>query len=179
MLAPLPIDRELFRWVVVVSNQPGMEWLAFLFWIITVSVTAVILAALYYYWRVKRDNKFTALIVISGLATFAVTEAIKWLAQRPRPHMADFLSFPSRHTALAFMLAFLICAYVLSAKGKGSYRWPAAISLFSWAAIVGFSRLWLEEHWLTDVATGAVIGVLLGWIFWKIKDKIYKKINIK
>ncbi|MBI2040917.1 MAG: phosphatase PAP2 family protein [DPANN group archaeon] len=175
MLAPLPIDRELFRWVVVVSNQPGLEWLAFLFWILTVSVTAVVLAALYYYWRVRRDHKFTALIVISSIATFAATEAIKWLAQRPRPHITDLLSFPSRHTALAFMLAFLIGAYVLSNKEKGSYKWPVAVSLFTWAALVGLSRLWLEEHWLTDVFAGAVIGALLGWIFWKMRNRIYKK----
>ncbi len=175
---PLPIDKELFHWVVAVSNQPGLEWLAFLFWIITVSVIAVILAALYYYWRVARDRKFTALLALGGIATYAITAAVKWLAQRPRPHMVDMLSFPSRHASLAFLLATLIGAYLLASKPKKyDFRILGAALFFIWAILVGFSRLWLEEHWMTDVIGGAVLGIIVGILFWKCKNKIYKNLN--
>ena len=74
-------------------------------------------------------------------------------------------SFPSGHTASAFALATILSLY-----SKSKY---AGILYFLLAAAVGYSRVYLGQHFFTDVFAGAVIGViaaLLVWIFLRNKD---------
>lgn len=61
-------------------------------------------------------------------------------------------SFPSGHTATAFTLFLLICQLF-------PHRWtlPAGLVL---AAGVGYSRIYLAQHFPVDVAAGIVVGVI-------------------
>ncbi len=59
-------------------------------------------------------------------------------------------SFPSGHTANAFVFAFPVLAH---------YR-KAGIALMVCAAFVAFSRLYLFVHWPTDVTAGAVFALV-------------------
>ncbi len=61
-------------------------------------------------------------------------------------------SFPSGHTASAFLLATL-----LSFRFKDT-AWQ--LLLFTYACLVGFSRVYLLEHFLVDAYAGAAIGFL-------------------
>ncbi len=62
-------------------------------------------------------------------------------------------SFPSGHTAAAFSL---YCVLALLAKNK-----YAGILFFLLALVVGASRIYLFQHFLTDVYFGALIGVVV------------------
>jgi membrane-associated phospholipid phosphatase len=84
-------------------------------------------------------------------------------APRPRAYMNDELihfvpdvsvhslhSFPSGHTATAFCLALLLSYVFLN-------RWITIVTLIC-ALLVGYSRIYLAQHFLVDVAAGAIIG---------------------
>lgn len=73
-------------------------------------------------------------------------------------------SFPSGHTITAFSIA-LTLVY-LFAPGRpwnksGRLRaWALSLVLFAWACSVGYSRMYLAEHFFKDVYGGAIIGIL-------------------
>lgn len=78
----------------------------------------------------------------------------------PRPH--DY-SFPSGHTAAAFAGATAIFLSGYKKTGK---------LLVAYAALVGFSRMYLGVHYPSDVFSGAAIGALTAGMVWGIEKAI-------
>lgn len=64
----------------------------------------------------------------------------------------DYNSFPSGHTTCAFSLCF---AVALLTKNKN-----LKFLLFAAALLIGYSRIYLSQHFLEDVYTGSIIGTL-------------------
>ncbi len=97
------------------------------------------------------------LAAVSLAGTNLGVEGLKRLVHRQRPdgeHKASNASFPSSHAANAFALACVLRA-----------RWRrAGVALFLPALLVSFSRLYLNRHFFSDVAAGALIGCLVTWL---------------
>jgi membrane-associated phospholipid phosphatase len=76
-------------------------------------------------------------------------------------------SFPSGHTASVFALAvFLVLAL--------PYRWYSWLILLA-ACLVGYSRVYLSQHFPVDVWAGAIIGSFSGFIVYTvIKNSKYQ-----
>lgn len=64
-------------------------------------------------------------------------------------------SFPSGHTTAAFSMCFALCVII------GRPRWALPLALF--AMSLGYSRIYLSQHFAADVVAGAAIGTLVGW----------------
>jgi undecaprenyl-diphosphatase len=69
----------------------------------------------------------------------------------------DFQSFPSSHAACAFGFFFPL---FLSRRAVGT----AGLLV---AAAIAWSRVQLNAHHVSDIATGALLGVVAGWIVWR------------
>jgi membrane-associated phospholipid phosphatase len=80
--------------------------------------------------------------------------------------MLETMSFPSGHTTSAFTAA-VVLTYITPRKAWG-------LLFFVFAVLVGYSRMYLSEHFFEDVVGGSAIGVLLTvfWITW-IDNKLF------
>ena len=64
-------------------------------------------------------------------------------------------SFPSGHTTTAFAM---FCLLILFTRKKSSF-W--AITSFLGACIIGFSRIYLQQHFFVDIYVGAILGIVV------------------
>ncbi len=129
--------------------------------------------------EIKKDKKIRILsyeeagaVVIGAV----VAEGLKKAIDRKRPYekYTDIYpyrfekgqSFPSGHTTIAFATA-----TILTLQYK---KWYVAVPAYAWAAGSGFSRLYLGEHFTTDVLAGAGIGTGSALISYWLTKKIFK-----
>ncbi len=126
-----------------------------------------LIAVLFFYFKKKN---FSLSLLYAFLLSGLVVQLIKNLVHSPRPKLffeaGQYLffvddvtrtgnaSFPSGHTATAFAIATVV---ILLIKNK---KWQLPILLA--AILVGYSRIYLAQHFLIDVIIGACIGCLSG-----------------
>ncbi len=119
------------------------------------------------YFAYKKDKITFGKFAIGFILMWLVIEILKIITGRMRPDLSDNESFPSRHAGIAFFIAGFLPV-------ERKYK----ILLFSWAILVGISRLALNLHWFTDVLIGAIIGLSFAYGIEKIPlEKILKRIR--
>lgn len=136
-------------------------------------VTAIILSILLLLFSYRKGF----LLATSYAVTALIAQIIKniYLAPRPRAYFSDQwdkvhtvdgvyilvkYSFPSGHTVSAFSAA-LVITYLCKNKSWGI---PALLL----AILIGYSRMYLTEHFFEDVMAGSAIGVFttVFWLTW-------------
>lgn len=141
------------------------------------------------YWAVKQYGKRCWWVILAvGLVVLCTDQlsshVCKPVFQRLRPcHNIDFqhiihlpkgmaggkYGFVSSHATNTFGVA----AFLTSALRK--YRpWPA-IMLYLWAFISSYSRIYIGYHYPGDILCGAVLGILVGLILWKVFQLMQRK----
>ncbi len=105
--------------------------------------------------------------LLSNVIMNATVFTLKNVTHELRPDSSDYYSFPSGHTAEAFLSAeFLYQEY------KEVSPWYG-IAGYGVAATVGYLRMYNNKHWFHDVVAGAGFGIastkLAYWLYPKIK----------
>lgn len=129
---------------------------------------------------IKGKHSFTDRTIILGTAYALMAgsvNSLKMITKVERPDGSSRNSFPSGHTATAFMGAeFLREEYWDVSPWIG-------ISGYIVAAGTGFFRMYNNRHWLTDVLTGAGIGILSTraayWLYPTISKTFFHKQYLK
>ena len=136
-----------------------------------------------------KDNKEIKKTALYLTETMVITQIIsfstKAIVNRDRPAVSDptlhpvneanNASFPSGHTSGAFALATSLTIV--------HPKWYVAVPAYSWATLVGYSRLYLGVHYPTDAIAGSVLGTGSAWLSyrlnkWMHKSKKNKQIDI-
>ncbi|RYY09175.1 MAG: phosphatase PAP2 family protein [Cytophagaceae bacterium] len=103
----------------------------------------------------RNDRINTLLIIAKGEAIMlASTFAVKYLSREERPDGSDNLSFPSGHTAQAFLAASIVHTEF---RDKSQLY---GIGAYALATSVGVLRMVNDKHWQSDVVAGAGFGIL-------------------
>ena len=134
-----------------------------------------------------------AYLAVALIPGFIISQLTKFVFNEPRPlfyfhqhfpeislpvvsgvSMLSNPSFPSGHTANAFALFF---ALALIVKNK----WLKVMFLVM-AVLVGYSRIYLSQHFAIDVLAGSVIGIFSAWITYGLllkTDRKWKKHSLR
>ncbi|MEL7625307.1 MAG: phosphatase PAP2 family protein [Anaerolineaceae bacterium] len=144
-------DKKILRGVLDAISHSCDSW----YWLV----------ALVIIWAVTEGTtRQMAIFMAFGLFLLAVLVlAAKFLIKRPRPEgefgqiyrITDPHSFPSGHAARAMAIAVMV-----STLGN---IWVTLL-VFVWAILVGYSRLALALHYVSDVLAGWLIGLIGGLV---------------
>ena len=110
----------------------------------------------------------TLLFGMSNLVGHGIVSTTKKLSAVIRPDSSNKFSFPSGHTAKAF-----ISAEFLRQEYKDVSPW-IGVAGYAVAAGTGFLRMYNNRHWLNDVIAGAGVGIISTrvsyWLYPKLKN---------
>ncbi len=166
------LDERVHAWVISHRTSADTTFARAVTW---GGVTTVTLPALIAVGALAGGNgadlrrRLGAGLLLSGIASGGVYLGLRINASvgRARPSPLDWAgtaggpAFPSGHTTAATLFA-ASCAWALTARVRAGWPrravWAGAAA---YAALVGWSRIWLGVHWPTDVAAGWLYG--LAW----------------
>lgn len=160
----LAFDQSLLQSI----NTASSPFLDRFFLIVTefggVAGVTIISTALFCF-LVYANRRYGALLLAVGVGGSALINYIaKITFERARPELWSQLitettySFPSGHAAGSSALAICIVALLWRTK----WRVPALIIAPLYVVLIGFSRLYLGVHYLTDVAAGWILSI--AWV---------------
>lgn len=138
---------------------------------------AFIFIAVVIYWTMSKKfaHKFVFAFMISAIINTGFKEIIK----RPRPYVASSdvytkpswetsgYSFPSGHAQAAGVIGFT--AYHVSKKENKKWLWYLGLFVLIFVPI---SRIYLGQHYLSDVLVGVILAFILSHYVFKLVDKM-------
>jgi undecaprenyl-diphosphatase len=144
------------------------DWLVTVFKVVTLagnSVVLIVVVGALAVVFVRRGRMNDAAVLIAALGGAGVINALlKLVFQRPRPELAfvhlETYSFPSGHAAVA-TATFATLAFVVGRRSGRRRAVAVAATATALIVLVGFSRLYLGVHYLSDVLAGWSFG--LAW----------------
>ncbi len=127
----------------------------------------IIVAVFGLYWLLRRRWRPLSMLVVGVLGGNVWFEVLSGFFERHRPVFPDPLDplpgpgFPSGHSLMAFLLYSLL-AYLAMPRLKRVWRWVVGLAAMLVPLLVGFSRMFLGSHYLTDVLGGYAFGMFWG-----------------
>ena len=176
----IEIDEQLF----LILNRMHDSWLDPVMWLFSKNEASIPLYAflLFHIYKVYKEKTWGILLSVGLLILMTdqfTSGLMKPFFERLRPshepalegmvHIVNGYSggsygFASSHAANTFGIAmFLSC---ILKKEKPWISW-----LFLWAAFVSYTRIYLGVHYPGDILVGALVGVLFGWIVFKLYSR--------
>jgi undecaprenyl-diphosphatase len=158
------LDAQVFQWIAKCTESSDQLVSKCFKW---VSKTGdgplyILLATILFYFDEQHGGLFFYIALVAYCFEIPMYLILKHACKRQRPcdlmqhfqaHVipADKFSLPSGHTAAAFLMATVVMHF-----------YPSLVLLaYTWATLIGLSRIVLRVHFPLDVILGATLGVLV------------------
>lgn len=143
-------------------------------WVSSIGVLILVFAVACQWWA-RHDRKHTRHVLLAAGFSFliglALNQLILLFVQRARPYDGGITSllippsgdpsFPSDHATASFAIAatFLV------------HRFRGAAAFLAAAILISISRIYIGTHYVSDVAGGALTGMLAaGMVWWMYRE---------
>lgn len=156
------VDDAVTSWLQSHGTEPGES----IFLVVSlfggpVLWTVLIVAALIL--AVRRDWRHLILLAVTCGGGALLNGGLKALFHRTRPSFASEFpvsswGFPSGH-AMDSLIAYGLLAYWLGSRYPKA-RWRVALGVIAVVGMIGFSRIYLGVHYLSDVVAGYTAGLV-------------------
>ncbi len=161
------VDLAVLNWLQTHGTEGGERVFVSVSWL-GAPILAAVDAGTAIWLAVRRQWRWFALWCIAIIGGVLLDEMLKLSFRRARPSVAsEFISnsswsFPSGHAMNSLvgyaMLALLLREHLESARARAAVAIGATILI----GAIGFSRLYLGVHYLSDVSAGYLAG--LAWV---------------
>lgn len=174
----IQLDKDLFLFLNTLGSSTWDGFWTFLsersYWI---PLYIFLLYLLFKNFGLKKTFLILILTLLMVLFTDQITNFFKDGFQRPRPcftpefegimrgvgcERRGLYGFTSAHASNHLAIALL-----LGLVFKKMYKWMLPL-LLVWAVLIAYSRIYLGVHFPLDVICGGVMGLILGWTFYRL-----------
>lgn len=106
-----------------------------------------------------------------------VTQGVKTIVARPRPYATYTDIYPDQvETDKAFPSGHVSAAFSTAAALSIQYRkWYITVPLYAWGASVAYSRMYLGQHYPSDVVVGAAVGIGSAYLAHWLQQQLFTK----
>lgn len=173
------MDLEFVKAFQQLSN-PLFDWFFYLVTQIGDQYVFIVIAAILY-WTLNK--KYAHAFVLAFLISAIFNASLKEIFQRPRPFTQEGVrvpdlpgvetpgySFPSGHSQAAGVIGYTM----LEGKRRTNLSWLMYSAIFI-LIFVPLSRVYLGQHYLSDVIVGTLIGLLSGYAVFKLSPLLKDK----
>ena len=160
-----PVDQALRSWTMDGRSATGIRVATIVSFIGDKTPLTVICAVVG--WLIIPGKRWWLLLLV--LCTLSVTGFVDWLKatyEVIRPEggrlTSSSHSYPSGHASGTAAIAYFFAYLALRHRAHARIVVPAAIAL---TMLVGLSRVYLDEHWGSDVIGGWMVGAAVAMLF--------------
>jgi undecaprenyl-diphosphatase len=160
------INFEVYKATQVIGSDAAYHVMSYV-----VESYLIVLPLIMIYMVYKKDKNVFS-FALAGLVFYLIGDILKKIIQEPRPcalsgieYMKNYCdtgySFPSNHATVLTGLALFI-----------NYKYLRALYIL-WVILLLFSKVFLAQHYFTDIIAGIIISLVVG----RIVQVYSKKIN--
>jgi len=178
----ISVDYSISNSIAKIWSSPTNGFFIFLGkYSLSIMIGIAIVISIFLY--LQKRKKQSLIFVFTLMTGYILEKSIKLIVQRDRPLSQLFhetgYSFPSGHTVFSIILfSMLIYFYKDEIKNKAAKYFFVAVNVFL-ILLVGFSRIYLNVHWFTDVVGGYALGFFLTSLGVLWLKKIHKRVVSK
>jgi undecaprenyl-diphosphatase len=129
-----------------------------------------------YFIFVRRKSWYSIRIASVALSSLVIMLLLKKIFNRNRPdnplQQALGKSFPSGHALMSLTFYGLLVYIIHKTVHNVPLRWTLTIPLVGFVQLIGLSRVYLRNHYPSDIVAGNVTGLAWLIISLKLMDKI-------